>query len=634
MRLIRILFMVIVVVALGLVGLVMLLPGEKIARLAADQVKAMTGRDLVFEGEVGISWYPVLGVSTGPVTLSNADWSTGGAMFQAESAAIGVDVMSALSGNIRITRIEAVAPDVLLEKAADGRVNWALVPAGDAPDDEGAKAAGPARQVSLELLSIRKARVRYVDHGGDRFEVADLDLDLRWPGVDQPAEIAVTARPAGKDVEVAATVGRLDDLLAGSVSSLVATIKAAGGRVDFDGRVGMAPEAAGRVVADLLDSAAFLRALGLEAGLTGRARMEGEVTLTRAQTLSLRKGIVTALGNTVNAEADVALGGKRPKVTANIVAGKLNLDAMMGGGADSGTTAPADGWSKAPIDASALGLVDGRVVFGAEAIDLGGIDIGRTRAVVEIDNARAVATLKELAAYEGAVQGTFVANGRSGFSVRGDLSVRQIALKGLLGATAGLNRFTGKADMKMDFLGAGGSVQAIMDSLQGSGNVAVGRGTIEGIDLDKLFRGDPTGGTTVFDQMSASWTIDKGVMKNDDLLMELPRVIARGKGSVGLGKQRIDYTLTPQLRREDGKGLAVPVKVEGRWDNPRITPDMDAVLKQNLAEERKALEEEATKRVEEELGIVKEEGQSTEDAVKKRLEDEAKKGLLKLLGQE
>ena len=36
--------------------------------------------------------------------------------------------MAAIGGDIRITRIEAVAPEVLLEKAADGRVNWELVP--------------------------------------------------------------------------------------------------------------------------------------------------------------------------------------------------------------------------------------------------------------------------------------------------------------------------------------------------------------------------------------------------------------------------------------------------------------------------------------------------------------------------
>lgn len=631
MRLIRILMMVVVVVVLGLVGLVLALPGEKIARLAADQVKAQTGRALTFEGDVGISWYPVFGVSTGPVRLSNAQWSDAGPMFSAQSAAIGVDVLSALRGDIRIRKVEVVAPQVLLEKSADGRANWELFTPGDASPSEESTGGGATR-LTLEALSIRGGGLRYVDHGGDSFALSDFDVTLRWPELDQPAEIAVTLRPAGKDVTADVTVGQMRALLAGDVSGLVARVTAPGGTVDFDGRVGIRPEAAGRVQADLPDAAGFFAALGQPGALSGQARFEGDVTLTGDGKLSLRKGIVTAMGNTVNAEADVVPGAQRPVVTANIVGGRLDLRALSGG-SDTGaeTTAPA-GWSKEPIDASVLGLIDGRIGLTADSIDMGGVVVGKTRGSVTIERARAVVTLEQMTAYDGAISGTFVANNRSGLSVRGDLQVAQIALKKALGATAGLDRFTGKADLDMDFLGTGASVYDIMQSLRGKGQVAVGRGTIEGIDLDRLFRGDPTGGTTVFDRMAASWVIENGVLRNDDLLMELPRVIAKGAGTVGLGQRQINYRLTPQLRREDGNGLAVPVKIEGSWDNPRIAPDMDAVLKQNLAQERKALEEDARKRLEQELGIEKQEGQSTEDAVRKKLEDEARKGLLNLLG--
>ena len=631
MRLIRILLMVLVVVVLGAIGLVLALPGEKIARLAADQVRAQTGRALTFEGDVGISWYPVFGVSTGPVRLSNAQWSDAGPMFTAESAAIGVDVLSALRGNIRITKVEAVAPQILLERSADGKANWELFPPTDAPA-RGGSSGGRVKSLSLEVLSIEGAGLRYVDHGGDSFALRDVDVELRWPDLDQPAEVGVTLRPAGKAVTAAATVGQLRALLAGEVSSVMAKVSAPGGTVEFEGRIGIRPEAAGRVEADLSDMAAFAAAIGFPGAPKGPARFKGDVTVTGDGRISLRDGSVTALGNMLKAEVDVTPGSARPMVTANIVAGRLDLGALSGG-SDGGATEPASsGWSKTPIDVSALGLMDGRIDFAAETVDFGGLVAQQARGNVTIENARAVFTLTQLTAYEGAVTGSLVANNRSGLSVRGDLKILQVALKKALGAAAGLDRFTGKADLDMDFLGTGASVHDIMQSLGGKGQVAVGRGTIEGIDLDRLFRGDPTGGTTVFDRMGASWVIENGVLRNDDLLMELPRVIAKGAGTVGLGQRQIKYRLTPQLRREDGNGLAVPVKIEGSWDNPRIAPDMDAVLKQNLAQERKALEEDARKRLEQELGIEKQEGQSTEDAVRKKLEDEARKGLLNLLG--
>lgn len=329
------------------------------------------------------------------------------------------------------------------------------------------------------------------------------------------------------------------------------------------------------------------------------------------------------------------MSGSKPVVKAQIAAQSLDLKPLMaaeGAGSNNQGAAPSAGWSKTPIDATALGLVDGNISFAAEAIDLGDIAVGRTRATIAIDNARAVATLSDLQAYDGTVTGQFVANNRNGLSVRADLSVTQIALQPFLTATANLNSFTGKADLKTSVLGEGQSMYAIMNSLDGEGSVSVGRGTIEGIDLDELLRGDVTGGTTVFDSLSASWTTLNGVIRNDDLLMELPRLAATGEGTIGLGLRTIDYVVSPQIRGDDAPVLVVPVKIQGPWEDPSIAPELDKVIKQNFAKETEELEQKAKDAVAEELGITQEEGQSTEDAVKKKLEDEAKKGLLKLLG--
>jgi AsmA protein len=72
--LIRILFILVAVVGLVL-GALLLMPGDKLGALLAEQVKAETGRDLTFSGDVSISFWPVLGLETGPVTFGNADWA-------------------------------------------------------------------------------------------------------------------------------------------------------------------------------------------------------------------------------------------------------------------------------------------------------------------------------------------------------------------------------------------------------------------------------------------------------------------------------------------------------------------------------------------------------------------------------
>ncbi len=646
MRLIRILLMVVVVVVLGLVALLVLLPGEKIAKIAADQVRSQTGRELVFEGDVGISWYPILGVKTGPVRFANAEWSDNGPMFRAESAQIGVDAMSLVGGTIRITQIDLNAPDVLLEVAGDGRANWDLFPksaeAGDATTTttEGGGAMGG---LVLENLAVRGARLRYVDHGGESFDIKDVDATLAWPDRAGPAEIGLTLRPAEDRVEIAAVVDNLEALLGGEISTLRANVAAAGATVGFDGRAAMDPQAAGRLEADVPDPDAFMAALGLEpAGVDGKAAFRGDVTLAKDGQISVREGTATALGNTVSLAADVFMNGPRPRINAQIAGGAMSLAALSGGGSGGGETSGGGGWSKAPIDASGLGLIDGDISLAAESIDLGDMVLGRTRVGIAIDNSRAVVTLRELRMFDGLAVGQMVANNRSGLSVSSDITVTGLELRSLLTDMAGIDRMSGVGTMKSNILASGNSIHALMHSLSGSGSFAIGQGKIEGIDLDRLLRGQPgASGTTVFDSLSASWSMQGGVMRNDDLLLDLPHVIAKGEGTVGIGARTIDYLFTPQIKNEAEDGLAVPVEIKGSWDSPKIIPRLDKAfgrdIELELEEKKDAAREElkakAREKVEEKIGVIdKQEGQSTEDAIKQKLEDEVKDKLKSLLG--
>ena len=626
MRLIKILLSVIVVLVLTLVGLVFILPGEKIAGLAADQVKGQTGRDLTFDGDVNFSIFPTLGVSTGAVALSNADWSDKGPMFEAEGAKIGVDLMALIGGNIQVKNIELVSPKILLEQDGQGHANWDLLPASDTSAQEVSE-GGAGAGFTLDKLTVSDATIRYLDGTGSEIALNEVNAALEWGGAE--ATVSITAKPASETVSVDATIADLNGLLAGDITQVIADIKAAGNSLRFNGRASIAPEVQGVAEADMPNPDAFMTALGLEAAGIPSAEFSGDITLTKAQLFSLRGGKLNVAGNAFDADADIDLAAK-PVVTANIKAGALNLEALLGTEED---TSSSSEWSKAAIDASALALFDGTISVSAQSIATGTLNFGSSRLSINVDNARAVATLQQLNGYDGVITGQFVANNRNGLSVGGKVTVAGMELQGLLTDFADIDRFTGSADAQLGFLGSGNSLHSIMNSLQGDGQMTVGRGTISGIDLDKLFRGTPGGGTTVFDSMAATWTIADGVLTNEDLLMDLPNVQAKGAGTVGLGQQNIDYTFTPQLKNDTDTGLAVPVRVKGPWADPKIWPDLEAVVNQNFADEKKQLEEKAKQAVADKLGVATEEGQSLEDAAKKKLEEEVGNQLLKLLGK-
>jgi len=649
----------VVVLALVAVVSIMMLPGDRIARIAADQISSLTGRNVTMEGDTTVSFYPVLGISTGQVTVANAPWSEAGPMFTAQRLKIGVEPVALFGGDIRITGLEAVSPKILLERAANGAVNWEIGVEGVAPSGQEDSTAAPSNPLALTLdrALISDADLTYVDHGtGERIAMPGMDFDLRWPKYEGTATFDATLRPAGQPVQVSGHLDKVGNFIAGGVSALETTVAAPGGHVTFSGRAGVQPQVAGRVSADLDSTARFMSSLGVAApeiptGLGRALGAETDVTFTQDMRLTLRDTTLTLDGNRLTGAADVDLDGDKPRFNAQLNAGALDLsglaadDGAAGASGDQGGAS--SGWPKTPIDAGALALADGEIALVADSVDLGDFKIGKTRSLMTLTRSRMVFELRELQAYDGTITGQFVMNNRSGLSVGGDMAARGINLETFLSDAIDVSRFAAKADGDLDFLGVGNSLHAIMNSLSGSGTIKTGRGVISGIDLDRLMRsGDGTGGTTVFDSLGASFTMKNGNLRNDDLLMTLPLAKAEGEGRIGLGAQDIDYLITPVLLEgENRRGLAIPVRIRGPWANPRITPDLEKAIDLNLKEEKEKLEqrvreerkeleakaeEEVNRALEKELGVTREEGQSVEDAVKDRAEDALKEELFKL----
>ena len=622
------------VVLLILVAAVSLafLPAERIAKIATDQLRSATGRDVAITGDVALTFWPVLGLRAGGLEVGNADWSQQGPLLQTESAAIGVDARSLLSGDVRITNIEAQSPTIRLEQRLDGRASWEFTDAtGSSGIETKTSPDRPAREITIERLKVTNATLIYDAEGSDLVAYENVDLTLDWPDPDGAAEISAALRPADDVISISATVDGFGGFIAGDVQTLRASVSAPAGRVDFDGRASTAGDVAGSLALNTSNTAAFLGGLGLTAPelppkLGRRIDLSTQLTLTSDRQLALRDLVVDLGGNRLTGAADVGLNGV-PQVNARLDAGALDLSTASSGSAGGGvnvggaTDSAERGWSTTPIDASALSGFNGDIALQAQSVDLGRFSLGKTQAVLRNSNARMVFDLREVLAYGGRANGEFVINNRSGLSVGGNMTVAAMAMQQLLDDAIDVDRLTGQGDLQLSFLGSGSSVQGIMNSLSGNGSLRIARGTIEGINLDEVLRsGKLDGGTTIFDNLAASWTIAGGVLDNRDLLLELKNYEASGAGTVGLGARNLDYTFTPvALRANSGRGLSIPVRLVGPWENVSIRPDVEAALDASLDEEKEKLEQKAREKVAKELGVPEQDGQSTEDAIKDHL---------------
>ena len=207
----RILGAVVATLAVLLVVLFML-PGEKVAGLAADQIEAQTGRKLTFHGKVRFTLWPVLGVKSDGVSLSNAPWAGPEPMLTAERLSIGISAADLLRGKVRVTEVSALLPHLNLSENAEGQGNWVLGGGVDAGGDPAAVA--PENQsavlpISIEKLTLTGASLRYQPHQGAPIEMSMVDMMLRWPDPSGTVNVDLTARPAGAPVQIQAEVGDL-----------------------------------------------------------------------------------------------------------------------------------------------------------------------------------------------------------------------------------------------------------------------------------------------------------------------------------------------------------------------------------------------------------------------------------------
>ncbi|MEN8893498.1 AsmA family protein [Planktotalea arctica] len=866
--LIRLVVIVLVAVALAVIGLLML-PGDRIARIAADQLSKQTGRVVTISPDTSISLYPTLGVTTGPASISSAEWAKNGPLLTSNSLAIGIDVPALLGGTIRVTKLEAKSPRVILERAADGRANWEFFPSDATPTETPAATTsedGQSFDLSLERALISDASLRYIDHGtGTDQSFENVDLDLSWPDMGGAAQVMLGVTPFTERLVLNANVADVMGLSKGAQTALRGTLQGAGANIAFEGTASIKPEAAMQINADIPRAGALLRALGqdpaalglsgdfdpklsvnsqvsfdgtrlalrkmalgldastlsgdadivlvpdapqvtaklnadiknagqlmrmlgqtpetfgldpafnpslasavtlslngsnITAGLTGlTASMEearvsgkadialqdgtpnitadlalslpnaarsaellgqplsnfglspsaapalksnvtanikgenisatlrdlsasiaganvsgamdfaiaggapalsGNVTANIPSTANLMRALgqaapdlpqgfgraikaSTALSfksnqldlsrltvsldqNTFSGGVSIGLGGAVPNVNASLQAGDLDFTALSGdGGSASESSSDPSGWPKTPIDASALGAVNGNIKLTARSINLGNLQLGAADLGVAIDNSRAVISINDLRAYQGSFAGNFVANNRSGLSVGGDLRASSVALGPLLTALAGVDKIAGNGNLNVSFLGSGGSVDAIMRSLSGQVALSVPQGTISGIDLEGLIRqGNANASLTQFTNLSANGVISGGSLQNDDLTVSTGRVDAKGEGYINLGAQTLDYLITPIAKDVGSQDrIEIPVRIKGPWSNPTIRPDLEAAL--NLENERKKLEEQARQEIEREKQKLIDQAEAEKEKLRAKAQAEAKK---------
>jgi AsmA protein len=448
------------------------------------------------------------------------------------------------------------------------------------------------------------------------------NLRLSLPDLDRPFNVDGALGWHGEAVNLTVNVARPRALLDNQTTDLKASVETKHLTLSFDGKVTGGTPLRLEGTTDLKSPS--IRELAAWAG--SPIEMPGNTLgpLGVVGTVKVAQPIIAFTGAQIaidairaNGNVELNTGGAVPRITGNLDVAALDTNPYMGGAPASGGGAARAGadqsqgngdWSDDPIDLSGLKAVDADFTLRVESILVQGIRIGQSALRLTVQGGLMTADLTEMALYDGQGKAKIVANGTgSAPSAALDFDLAGMQAEPLLADAAGFDRISGTARSDMSVRSSGRSQREIVGNLNGNGSLAFTDGAVKGINLGAMLRNvgsaflDASAGEqqqTDFTEITGTFTVTNGVVKNDDLQLLSPLLRVNGAGTVEMPPRTVNYRITPKLvasaegqgGQTQAAGLTVPVIVSGPWSDLSFRPDLAGALQETLKDPAKAKE--------------------------------------------
>jgi AsmA protein len=445
-------------------------------------------------------------------------------------------------------------------------------------------------------------------------EVKDLDASAKWFG--EPAKDAAAAKKNGGPLEVALrsdafTVDTKAETLALSmfdvkVGDVPIKVTAKGARLFGDYVIG------GNLAIEKTSARKLMQSFGIEPPVPSDPQALSVFALKSDYHLTSKEAGLEALDLTLD---DTHIRG---------VAGIEDLDAMsmrFDLGVDAidldryMAPAPAkkDGAPAAPVSAAgakpptdlpidALRKLDARGLLRIGKATVTKLPFTEVRLPLDAKNGRVHLGPTQAKLLGGAYDGDIMLDARP---AKATLSmnehVKSVDMGALLKASLDTTRVAGKGNANAQLTASGNTDVAMFKSLAGKIDFDIRDGAINGVDLWyeirralALFKQQPQPARdagapkTAFNALSGSAVVDNGVLRNDDLIADMTYLKVKGKGTLALESQAIDYRLTTEVYKlpaseeaqlADLKAAEIPVTITGTLADMKVRPDVEGYLK-------------------------------------------------------
>lgn len=676
---------------------------DEIRTLARDNAQL----ELDIQGQIDWSVFPWLGLSINDINVRFIDQPE---LAKLKQAQVSVSLPALLSGKVEMQQVLIDGLDLTLVQAKEGANNWSA-PASEtststaatdgAASDNSSSSAGSGFALDIEKVQLSNATLRYTDETtGQTTEVTQLNLETGRiaEGSPFPLSLAAAIKQAEQttqiDLSSTLTLRNKDqyyqlDQLQGNVTlqgdkpltltlalpQLVADLKAQTLNAEqFTVTLANLTAKGSLKITDLSKQALHGSLEITPFALNPLLETLGQAPVTTANSNALQKislktqftgdekqikadQLTLALdSSTFNGNAAYQL--QDGHIALSLAGDSLNIDHYLppqnavssGTAGNSNTTSTnSTGYSKEEVIAlEPLQQLNLTAALKLQSAIIQQVQMSNLDVAISARNGLIKAERFNAKAYGGQISNQFTLDARKApLKISSKKRVTGLQLAALLKETTGDAPITGTLSSSSDITAQGQSVHSLINSLNGTANVTLTDGVIQGIDmaqqlcqtinnlsaLGSVQPAQSVDSSTPFAKMGGNFVIRNGVVSNNDLNAQLDAMTVKGKGSIDLPASLMDYQLGLIIQENLFKktcpvnnrleGVEWPVRCKGAFSEPPAElckPDARAIrdiLKKVVADKVK---EELSKKVENKL----------EEQLKDKLGgDEAVKGLLK-----
>jgi AsmA protein len=580
------------VALIGLVATSWLLNRDALRQAVEAQIRAVTGLDLVVNGNTDISVFPGSYVSFHDVGLR------GGA---AADPALSVDVLTAnlrllplLLQRFEIADVMMLRPHIHVTRDAEGQSNWTPFIQTIARTMK----PGADNQVSFSEIRIQDGVLNYEDTGHQLTDTLDdIDLSLAWPSISRSFAATGQFNWRGERVDGSISVSDFIAALSGDRSGLKARLTSPPLKLAFDGtvanRTSMMME--GTLTIDSPSLRNALRWTGQPppgSNGFGRFALKARANIV-GPSIALTNVNVELDGNVAEGVMTYANNG-RQSLQATLAADALDFTPyistfrLLASGAHD--------WNRQLFDLNSLSSTDLDMRLSAARVTVGASKLGRTAIGANLRGGALALSVGEAQIYGGIAKGSFgVARSDAVADVKAQFQFTDVDLQACASELFGVTKLSGRGNLGMSLVASGSSPFGLAQSLDGTATLTGHDGAISGFNVEQLLKrlerrplsggGNFRSGSTPYDNLTIAVKFSEGIATTEDVRVEGPaaRLTLTGTASVPAREYDLKGIASLISAPTAPPGFDLPFVVQGPWDDPLIFPDPESLIRRSPA---------------------------------------------------